>query len=115
MSIVLMLTGGILGMLYTLWVAYLAVMTLARARDADRLPKWALWLGQPLLWFGYLFDFIVNVFILSWILMEIPREVTVTARLSRHIKTSDGYRKMIATWICKNLLDFADPNGCHCR
>lgn len=106
---------GAFSVVYVLWVLYLAIMVLATARDAGRLPKWALWFGYPLLGAGYALDFLANIFILTWLLAEVPREFLVTARLSRHIKAESGYRKAVATWICKNLLDFADPNGCHCR
>lgn len=115
MNIFLLLVAAVLGSIYALWVMYLAVMALKKAREGGSLPVWANRLGMPLLMAGYLMDFLVNVFILSWLLLEPPKELLVTARLSRHIKADSGYRKVVATWICKNMLDFADPSGCHCR
>lgn len=96
-------------------ILYWAIMTLSRAKIAGTLPKWALRIGYPLLAIGYVCDFLLNVFVVSWILLEVPREPLVTARLSRHIKSESGWRKGVATWVCQNLLDWADPKGCHCR
>ena len=100
---------------YATWVLYLAVMTLQRAKEAGTLSTWAWRFGYPVLLVGYLMDFLVNIFILSFILMEAPREWLITARLSRHIKAPSGYRKAVATWICSQLLDAFDPSGCHCK
>lgn len=101
--------------LYTLWILYLAVMSLATARNIGKLPRWALWLGYPLLAAGYIMDFLVNITLLSVIMLEVPQELLVTARLTRHINGTAGWRKSFATWVCQNLLDFADPSGCHCK
>lgn len=101
--------------IYATLTVYWAIMNFARARAAGILPIWALRIGYPLLLIGYAMDFLLNVFVVSWILLEPPRELLVTARLSRHIKNDNGWRKSIATWVCRNLLDWADPKGCHCR
>lgn len=108
---VLMILVAIYGTLTMYW----AIMNFSRAKIAGTLPTWALRIGYPLLMVGYLMDFLLNVFIVSWIFFEVPRELLVTARLSRHIKTESGWRKTLATWLCKNLLDWADPKGCHCH
>ncbi len=105
---------GACGDVYALWVFYLAVMALMRARDAGTLSRPALVLGYPILALGYLLDFLVNFFILTWILLEVPRELVVTARLSRHRTNGPGWRYNVCTWICSNLLDAFDPGGCHC-
>jgi hypothetical protein len=101
--------------IYVTLTMYWAIMNFVRARDAGTLPPIALRIGYPLLLIGYLMDFLVNVLVVSVILLEVPREWLVTARLSRHIKTESGWRKSVSTWVCKNLLDWADPKGCHCR
>lgn len=100
---------------YGLWVLYLAVMNLSRANNAGSLTKWAKRFGYPILAAGYLMDFLVNMILLSVIMLEVPREWLVTARLTRHINSGPGWRYQFATWICSNLLDFADPSGCHCK
>ncbi|MET3132224.1 hypothetical protein AAKU55_002494 [Oxalobacteraceae bacterium GrIS 1.11] len=101
--------------LYALWLLYLAVMNLQRARDAGTLSRPARCLGLPLLYCGLLVDFLVNVLVLTVLLLEWPREWLVTARLSRHIKDAPGWRRSVSAWICSNLLDSFDPSGCHCK
>lgn len=108
------LAVGVLGTYLTL-VQYWAIMALARARNDGKLSPWAYRIAYPLLGVGYASDFLLNVFVVSWVFVEPPRELLVTARLSRHIKAESGWRKLVATWICQHLLDWADPKGCHCR
>lgn len=97
---------------YALWVFYLAVMGLKRAKDAGKLHKTALTLGYPVLIAGYLLDALVNVFVMTVIFIEVPRELTVTARLKRHIRESDGWQLALARWFIP-LLDPFDPSGRH--
>lgn len=101
--------------IYALWVFYLAVMNLKRARDAGNVTWPAKVLGYPLLFIGLALDAFVNVVILTPVLLELPKrgEWLVTARLSRHIK-GQGWRQKFAQWICAHLLDAFDPSGCHC-
>jgi hypothetical protein len=103
-----------LGSIYVLWVFYLAVMNLKRARDNNALTKTAYWLGMPIFLLGYAIDIAVNIFVLPIIFLELPRETLVTSRLKRLIKTT-GWRSNLAKWFCKNLLDAFDPSGCHCK
>jgi len=101
--------------IYILWLFFLAVMNLQGARDSGKLTGAAYCIGLPLLYLGLVIDFLVNVFPVTVLFLELPREGTVTSRLSRHIHDSDGWRKTLATWFCKNLLDPFDPSGCHCK
>jgi hypothetical protein len=100
-----------LGSTYALWIFYLAVMNLKRAKDASLLTKTAMVLGYPVLIVGYLLDFFVNVFVMTPLLLELPQETTVTSRLSRHNKGT-GWRKAVAAW-AEPLLDPYDPKGKH--
>jgi hypothetical protein len=104
------LTG--LGATYALWVFYLAVMNLKRAKDAGLLTKTAIALGYPVLIVGYILDCFVNFTVMTVLLFEIPQETTVTARLSRHNQSSTGWRKAVALW-AEPLLDPYDPSGDH--
>ena len=101
-----------LGSSYALWVFYLAVMSLKRAKDAGLLTKTAMALGYPVLVVGYILDFWVNITVMTLLLMEFPRETTVTARLKRHNNQSTGWRKSVALW-AEPLLDPYDPSGNH--
>ena len=111
MTIVYSLLIG-LGSPYALWIFYLAVMNLKRAKDAGLLSTTAKVLGYPVLIVGYLLDCFVNLTVMTILLLEIPRETTVTARLSRHNETSTGWRKAVALW-AEPLLDPYDPSGNH--
>jgi len=97
---------------YALWIFYLAVMNLKRAKDAGLLSTTSSALGYPVLFVGYLLDFLVNVFVFTPVLLELPQETTVTARLKRHNRTSTGWRKAVALW-AEPLLDPYDPSGKH--
>lgn len=98
---------------YILWILYLAVMNLKNARDRGiRLARHVYWLGYPLLFSGLIVDFMINVFILSILFLEIPKETTVTARLKRHNKAG-GWRGNVAKKFFEPLLDPFDPRGDH--
>lgn len=100
--------------IYVLWLFYLAVMNLKRAKDVGKLTRTAYVLGLPILIIGYLLDALVNLVIFTIILIEIPKEFLVTARLSR-LQHGTGWRASLAKWFCTNLLDQFDPTGCHCK
>lgn len=99
------------GSLYLLWAFYIVVMGLKRVHDAKQLSKTAYILGYPLFIVGYLLDIAVNVFVMSLLLLETPKEYTVTARLKRH-KLAGGWRGKVAEWF-EPLLDPFDPSGNH--
>lgn len=101
-----------LAVTYGLWVFFLAVMNLWRARRDGSLTKPTLALGVPVLAVGYTLDVAVNLVILTVIFFEVPKEMTVTARLQRH-KYADGWRGRISRWLARNLLDPFDPRGTH--
>jgi hypothetical protein len=109
-----MIAAWALVLVYGLWVFYLAVMNLQRARNAGTLDVWAYRFGLPVFVVGWLLDFVVNIAVLSFIMLEPPRELLVTSRLKRHIATGTGWRCSMARWVCSNLLDAFDPSGCHC-
>lgn len=111
MSAIYALLAG-LAAIYNLWIFYLAVMGLKRAKDAGLLNKTALVLGYPVLITGYLLDAFVNIFVMTLVLLELPEELTVTSRLKRHIKEGAGWRLDLARWFIP-LLDPFDPSGRH--
>lgn len=101
------------GLTYALWVFYLAVMNLKRVKDAGKLGKVALFFGMPVLAVGLVLDLLVNVLVVSIVLLEIPQETTVTARLKRHKQESTGWRLKVTNWLASELLDHFDPSGTH--
>jgi len=109
---VLFAAAWALGGMYALWVFYLAVMNLARAKRAGLLNKTAIVLGTPVLIVGYLLDLLMNITVMTVVLLELPQETTVTARLKRHHKESTGWRLAIVKWF-EPILDPYDPSGDH--
>ena len=101
---------------YALWLFYLAVMNLQRAKEGGTISRAALWLGYPLLAIGLLIDLVVNVLVFTVVFLDMPRELTVTARLARLIHQQPSrWRGRAALWFCKEFLDTFDPSGRHCR
>ena len=107
----LMPTIGFL-IIYALWVFFLAVMSLKRAKQAGALSRPVLILGTPTLFIGYLLDFLANTFVMTVLLMELPQETTVTDRLKRHIQDGSGWRYRFSSSF-RPLLDPFDPSGPH--
>ena len=101
-----------MGSTYALWVFFIAAMGLKRAKDAGLLSATAKVLGYPVLIVGWLLDAFVNVFVMTVLLLELPQELTVTARLKRHNRVTGGWRKAVARW-AEPLLDPYDPSGDH--
>lgn len=97
---------------YLLWALYLAVMNLRRAKSTGQLSRTAYVLGLPLLIVGLVLDVLINFGPMSVILLELPRELTVSERLERHNLESTGWRKSVAVWF-EPLLDPFDHTGNH--
>lgn len=97
------------------WVQYLAIMSLSRAREAGTLTPGAELLGKAVLCVGYLSDFLLNTMVGTVLFLELPKEWLLSPRVARLQRDGTGYRKTVATWVCKNLLDPFDPSGCHCK
>lgn len=97
---------------YLMWVIYIACMNLKRVRNAGLLSPQARALGLPLLVVGYLLDFALNVGPMTLILVELPRETTVSERLARHNRESTGWRLAVVRWF-EPVLDPFDPSGDH--
>lgn len=112
MTLAAEITYLMLAALYALWVVFLAVMNLKRAKESGKLSKTALVLGTPLLWLGYALDTFVNATLMTIIMLELPREFLVTDRLARHHRESQGWRLKVVLWF-EPLLDPYDPSGDH--
>lgn len=99
---------------WLLWIMYVAVMRLKQVREAGQLT-WAMKVfGYPLLIVGLVIDFMVNVVFGSLILLEMPREWTLSARLWRWSNDPNGgWRQKVAKAVRVGLLDNIDPAGEH--
>lgn len=103
---------GALAATYALYVFYAAVMNIKRVRDMGKLTRLGMVFGYPTLVMGLVLDLLVNVFVLSVLLVELPRESTVTSRLKRHNATSTGWRLALVKFF-EPVLDPLDPSGDH--
>ena len=97
---------------YALYVFYSAVMNIKRVRDMGKLTTLGKVFGYPTLVIGLVLDLLVNVFVMSFILLEIPQEFTVTSRLKRHHEESTDWRLSVVLFF-EPLLDPLDPSGDH--
>lgn len=97
---------------YFLYVFYAAVMNIKRVRDMGKLNTMGKVLGYPTLFIGLILDAIVNIFVMTILFLEIPKELTVTSRLKRHHRDSTGWRLSIVKFF-EPVLDPLDPSGDH--
>jgi hypothetical protein len=102
----------ILGATYALFVFYAAVMNIKRVRDAGKLTWMGKVLGYPTLAIGLALDLFVNLTLMTIILLELPRELTVTSRLKRHNHPGSGWRLYVVKFF-EPVLDPLDPSGDH--
>ena len=108
---ILIYLASSLAITYGLYVFYCAVMNIKRVRDMDKLTTLGKVFGYPTLIIGLILDLLVNVFVMSIILIEAPRELTVTSRLKRH-QASTGWRLAVVKFF-EPVLDPLDPSGDH--
>lgn len=96
---------------YCLYVFYAAGMNIKRVSQSGKLTLVGKLLGYPTLLIGVVLDVVVNVLVMTVVLLELPREWTVSGRLERH-KDSLGWRSAVAKFI-EPVLDPLDPSGDH--
>lgn len=97
---------------YALYVFYAAVMNIKRVRDMGKLTLVGKVFGYPTLFIGLVLDLFVNLFVMTLLLLELPRELTVTARLKRHNTPAAGWRRSVVRFF-EPVLDPLDPSGNH--
>lgn len=98
---------------YLLWFFYLAIMSIYRGKETA--STFARYLGYPIFLIGYVLDVLINVTLFSLLVLDFPREWTITTHINRLAETDKGWRRVVGCWICRNLLDAFDPDGFHCR
>jgi hypothetical protein len=94
-----------------LYADFAAVMNFKRVRDTVGLTRLQTVCGSYILARGYLLDLFVNVFHVSLILGELPRELTVTRRLRRHIEGDTKHAALCLRF--RQEIDALDPSGIH--
>lgn len=109
---------GLVGLAVLLWVFFLAVMLL-KQHKAD-LRGWVLWLAYSTLLVGWVLDFVVQVTVATALFLELPQELTVSARVKR-LTTGQGSRfalsrrwaEVVALVFRDRLLKPFDASGGH--
>jgi hypothetical protein len=115
---ILISAGATLLAFYVLWVLYLAVMNLKRADLADKLPIQVKVAAAPVALIGVFIDIALNFIPLTVLLLELPREYTISQRLRRHNNAGPG-RRTLSRWrhfvarTAEPFLDPFDPDGDH--
>lgn len=99
--------------LWITWIMYLAYTSLERAHKMGKVGKVAWTLAFPLVVIFWPLDVLLNVTLFSLLFWEIPKELTITSRLSRHHRDSFGWRYSLAHWFGAELLDPFDADGYH--
>ena len=100
--------------LYALWIFYAAVMGLKHAKLKGPLNKPLTVLGTPVLVGGYLLDAALNIVVMTVVCLEMPQELTISARLKRYNRDPREcwWRRKVAA-IFEPILDPLDPSGDH--
>ena len=106
--------GLTLSIMWTFWIGYILVMGVYRAYLSQRLSKAALILSLPIVLIGIILDVLINIFLATFIFLDMPRELLMTRRMIRYRKTDNGWRAKLSQFICDHLLDVFDPKGNHC-
>ena len=113
MNIALWISGVTLGAAYLLWVHYVAVMRLLMVLKEGNLTKTATVFGYLAVAVGLVLDVLFHVVVGSIVCWELPREYTLSARLTRLSRQGYGWRARWALAIRIALLDFIDSKGVH--
>lgn len=104
--------GLFLADLYLFFIMYVAGMGMVRAHAEGKLNG-VLWvLCLPFVALSWVIDVLHNVTVFTLIFVELPRELTVTERLKRHV-TQQTFRGKLARWIADTLLNSFDHTNNH--
>ena len=112
MTIAAYVLAGLVGSLYALWIGYLALTNLDRARVSGSLTPAARVACAPMLVFFGLLDVTVNLTIGTVLFLELPRQWTLSQRCSRHYRMP-GWRGRVSRWLGRNALNPFDRTGDH--
>jgi len=110
--------GLYLALAYIAWFTFLAVMAVRAARQSGKLTRTSEVLALPIVGFGLLLDFVLNV-VSTIPFLDLPKEWLLTARCDRYLSIAkpsglDKYRQIVARALCENLLDPFQSNG-YCK
>jgi hypothetical protein len=98
--------------LYVFFILYVASMGMIRAHKEHKLNTMLWILCVPFVALSLVVDVLNNIFVFTFLFAELPKELTVTERLKRHVK-EHTLRGKLARLIGDNLLNAFDPTGDH--
>lgn len=93
------------------WIYYVAIIRLYREKSKLSPVAYGMTILGALV--GIPLDISLNL-ICSVIMLDVPKEVTLSQKLSR-LNDTGGWRGDVSRWICAELLDPFDPRGFHCK
>lgn len=98
--------------LYVFFIMYVASMGMIRAHKDGKLNT-VLWvLCVPFVAVSWMIDVVHNLTLFTLLYLELPRELTVTSRLKRHV-TQHTFRGKLSRWIAETILNPFDHTGNH--
>lgn len=107
-------SGALLVLLWAFWVLYVFTMGLYRAFLQKRLKGLTLFMCAPFVAVALVLDFAAQVTVFTVVFLDPPTHLLVTNRLRAYMAGPEGWRRRLADYICKHLLDPFDPTGAHC-
>lgn len=113
LKIILEVFGAFSLSTYLMWGLYMMMMPLKRNVINSQLNLAGKILGYPWLIIMLVADFLYNVTWGSLLFLMYPQDLLFTKRLDRMLAGS-GWRKHLAGFFCRALLDPYDPDGKHC-
>lgn len=106
-----MIISFYLMLIFFTWTFFLAVMHLRIVRDTTGFTKVNIVPAYAVLAIGLILDAILNL-AMCIPLLDLPREVLLTAKLKRLIKEDMGWRGDVAEFLCQHFLVPADKGHC---
>lgn len=97
-------------------VFFTSVMHFKQVRDSgvlDTLNWTSRAVAYLTLYVGLVLDVLLNIFVMSVVFVELPKELLTTSRIRRHKFGSQGWRKRVALWFCRNYLTPFDSGHCN--
>lgn len=96
-----------------LWVLWAALNDLIAPYEHEVLPGPARKLAVTLYAVGYLWDAYCNIVWCTLLFVELPHEITVSARLQRWVTAATGWRSRLALWVSVNMVNPLAYGGDH--
>lgn len=105
--------GWTMGGVFGSWFLYLLVFGAKPRRDAIKAKsKIAYYTLYAVALAGYVWDIFLNLTVCTLVFFDMPRELTITYRLRRYLKTEIGWRYTVADFMCTHMLEIMDTRHC---